>query len=180
MTSYFLPVCAQVAAAAADDCPDTDRFTRRVRQFRGRIDPDHEPTVTMGNDADGAAVATVELFGRHGVGQTLTLDAVDWRHVAATWGSQWVVSPGGGAGSFVVASGRHGANGGGRSKATLARLLTGVPRGGMVLYRDDNFRNLRRDNLVVLTMEKARAWRSARGVLARLQKRALRSVEKQN
>ncbi len=137
----------------------------RTRRNLGRLMPDHEPKVTITEDADGTMIAHVELFGRHGVRKQMRLLADDWANLSALFGTQWVVMPGGSRGSFVVTSGRSQATGGGKGRVTVARLLSRAEPKQVVVYRDGSFLNLRRSNLVTLSQFEALQLRRARTLI---------------
>lgn len=103
----------------------------------------------------------VPLQGYMWKGKHAIIDADDWIAVSAQFGPAWGANWNGARSSFQVcrahrkvatAAGQKGPH----PKANLARIITGAPRGKVVLYRDGNPLNLRRSNLEVTTSAEAR------------------------
>lgn len=116
---------------------------------------------------DDPTAVRVPLFGKHGAGFFMTLDAADWPLVQREWGSIWTLLPNGNGRSYVSACLRRCGQvdqPGSGDTARLARLLVGAGRGEMVVYRDGDTLNLRRSNLLFLDRKGAKKWRKEQAV----------------
>lgn len=116
----------------------------------------------VASPTDDPSVVRVPLFGKHGDGFYMTLDASEWPRVQEEWGSVWVLIPNGNGRNYVSAHLRHldtVDQPGSGDTARLGRLLVGARRGEVVIFQDGDTLNLRRSNLLLLDQEAARKWR---------------------
>jgi hypothetical protein len=108
----------------------------------------------------------IPLFGIHGAGFYMTLDAPDWEVVKATSGERWTRVPNGHQNPrfYVTSMRRTNAQNAPGTRTFLARALTGATEGQIVTFRDGDPLNLRRANLRLMTKAEATDWKRALGL----------------
>lgn len=124
--------------------------------------PIFEPVVRPYN-ASGSEVA-VTLCGPRGQGREMILDREVWEDVSARFDRRWFIAKPEGNGEFFVATMSDG------QVVNLAKHLTGVVRGMVILHRYRNILDLRRGSLRLVDGLQACSWGNAGNVLPRREK----------
>ena len=125
------------------------------RKKRWRMPDMTAPVVVTDHNEEGSEVR-VSLYGKHGRGREMILEREVWDDVKTQFTERWIVLRPNGSGLLYVASGRwtvrHTARVPGEVPVLpLARYVAGAPRGKVVVYRNGNSLDLRRENLEIIS-----------------------------